>query len=84
MHADTPANDIFDGPITQLSVQCILVEVPSPVHAKRGKSLSQVNDFKFGTSIGRFASVGAAGMAVKGLILIKTTGVEKKKKQNNC
>ena len=82
MHADTPANSIFDGPITQLSVQCILVEVPSPVHAKGGGSLSQVNDFKFGTSTGRFASVGAAGMAVKGLI--KTTGVEKKKKQNNC
>ena len=30
-----------------------------------GKSL---NDFKFGTSVGRFSSEGAASMAVKGLI----------------
>ena len=44
---------------------CILVEVLSRAHVKRGKSL---NDFKFGTSTGRFSSAGAASTAVKGLI----------------
>ena len=39
MHADTPANSIFDGPITQHSILCIFVEVLSPAHAKRGKAL---------------------------------------------
>ena len=33
-------------------------------HAKRGKSL---NDLRFGTSVGRFLSDGAASRAVKGL-----------------
>ena len=66
MHTYTPANSIpADGPITnRLSVLCILVEVLSRVHANRGKSL---NDFKFGTSVGRFSSDGAASTAVKGL-----------------
>ena len=43
---------------------CVLVEVPSRAHAKRGKRL---NDFKCGTSIGCFSSDGAASTAVKGL-----------------
>ena len=44
---------------------CILVEVLSRAQVKRGKSL---NDFKFGASVGRFSSEGAASKAVKGLI----------------
>ena len=33
-----PANNIFDGPITNLlSVLCVLVEVLSRAHAKRGR-----------------------------------------------
>ena len=36
----TPANSIFDGPITTLlSMLCILVDAVSCVHAKRGQSL---------------------------------------------
>ena len=71
MHAYTPENSIFDGPITTLlSVLCILVEVLSRTHAKKGKSLS---DFKSGTSIGRFSSDGAASRtAVKGLTVRDT------------
>ena len=66
MHTYTPANSIFDGPITSLlSVLCILVEVLSRGHAKRGKSL---NDFKFSTSISRFSSDGAVSTVVKGLM----------------
>ena len=65
MHTDTSANSIFDGPITNLlSTMCILIEILSCAHAKRGKGL---NDFKFGTFIGRFQSDGAASMAVKWL-----------------
>ena len=56
----------FDGPITNLlSILCILIEFPSHAHAKRGKNL---NDFKFGTSIGHFPSDRVASMAVKGLM----------------
>ena len=40
------------------------VEVLSRANAKSGKSL---NDFKFGPSVGRFSSDGAASTAVKGL-----------------
>ena len=67
MYTDTPANSIlFDGPITTLlSIRCILIEVLSRADAKRGKRL---NDFKSGTSIGRFSSDSAASTAVKGLI----------------
>ena len=65
MHTYTPANSLFDGPVTNLlSILCILVEVLSRVHAKSGKSL---NDFKFGTSTGRFSSDGAISRAVKRL-----------------
>ena len=61
----TPANSRFDGPKTNLLlILFILVEILLRVHAKRGKSL---NDFKFGTSVSRFSSDGAARMAVKGL-----------------
>ena len=67
VHTCTPANSIFDGPVTTvLSILCNLVEGLSRAPAKRGKSL---NDFKFSTSVGRFSSDGAAGTAVKGLIL---------------
>ena len=54
-----------DGPITNLlSVLRISIEVPSRAHAKRGKSR---NNFKYGTSVGRFWSESAASMAVRGL-----------------
>ena len=66
MHAYMPANSLFDGPITTLhSVLSVLIHVVLRAHAKRGKSL---NDFKFGTSIGRSSSDGAASSAVKGLM----------------
>ena len=49
-----PANSISDGPITKpLSILCILIAVLSRTQAEKGKSL---NDFKFGTCIGRFLS----------------------------
>ena len=65
MHTSTPANSIFDKPITNLlSILCILVEVLLRVHAKRRKCL---NDFKSGASTGRFSSGGAASTSVKGL-----------------
>ena len=65
MHTYTPANSIFDGPVTNLlSILWILVKVLSRAHAKSGNSH---NDLKFGTSIGRFSSDGAARTAVKGL-----------------
>ena len=60
-----PVNSIFDGPITNLlSILCILIEIVSRARAKGGKSL---NDFKFGTIVGRFQSDGVASMAVKRL-----------------
>ena len=66
MHTDTPANSIFDGPVTTLlSILCVLVEVLSRADAKRGPSL---NDVKFSTSVGRFSSDVAASSAVKGLM----------------
>ena len=59
------ANSLFDGPVTNLpSVLCILIESLSHVHAKGRKRL---NDFKFGSFIGRVQSDGAGSMAVKGL-----------------
>ena len=65
MDTYTPANSIFDGPITNLlSILCILVEVLSRAHVK---SENWFNDFKFGTSVGHFSSNGAASTAVKGL-----------------
>ena len=65
MHTYTPADSISDGPVTNLfSILYILVEVLSRAHVKSGKTL---NDYKFGTSIGRFSSAGAASTAVKGL-----------------
>ena len=65
VHTDTPANSIFDGPITTLLlILCILVEVLSRAQAKGGEVLILSN---FGTSIGCFSSDGAASTAVKGL-----------------
>ena len=62
----TPAISIFDGPTKNLiSVLCVLIELLSRVHEKRGKSH---NDFKFGIFVGRFPSDDAASMAVNGLI----------------
>ena len=40
------------------------MELLSDAHAKGAESL---NSFKFGTVVGRFASDGAASMALKGL-----------------
>ena len=72
MHAYTPANSILDGPVTNLlSMLWILIEVLSRVYAKTGKSL---NDFKFGTSLGRFSNDGPASTAVKGLRSMLTYG----------
>ncbi len=66
MHTYTPANSIFDGPVTNLlSVPCILIEVLSAAHVTEERSL---NDFMFGTFIGLFPSDDAASVAVKGLI----------------
>ena len=68
MHTYTPANGIFDGPVTNLlSIVCILIEVLSRADAKRGERLNKLMISKFGTSIGRFSSDGAASTAVKGL-----------------
>ena len=62
----TPANSIFDGPITNLlSAPYILIEVLSRAHAKGRKGLI---NFKFDTFIDRFPSDGAASVAVKGLM----------------
>ena len=40
-HTYTPANSVFDGPITNLlSILCILIEILSRAHAKEEKSLN--------------------------------------------
>ena len=75
MHTYTPASSIFDSLITNLlSILCILTEILSGTHAKSGGGGGGgigggggLNDFKFGISIGRFPSDGAACVAVKGL-----------------
>ena len=65
MHPHTPGNSVFDGPITNIiSILCILIEILTRAHAKRGQSL---NDFKFGTFIGRLPCDTVANMAVKRL-----------------
>ena len=48
-----------------LSILCSLIEFLSRAHAKE----RNLNDFKFGTFIGRFLNGGAANMAEKGLII---------------
>ena len=54
MHTYTLANSIFDGPVRNLlSVLRVLIEILSLPRAKGNKGL---NDFKFGTFIGRFES----------------------------
>ena len=61
VHTYTPANSIFDGPITNLLLNPKLLRTCA-------KGQKSPNDFfKFGTFIGRFQSEGAASMAVKGL-----------------
>ena len=53
----TPANSIFDGPVTTLLLMLyVLVEVLSRASAKRGKGLTHL---EFGTSVGRCLSDGA-------------------------
>ena len=44
---------------------------------RRGKQ--SLHDFRFGTSVGRFLSDGAASMAIKGLIVTVVGNGEKKK-----
>ena len=62
------ANSIFGGPVTNLlSVLCILIELLSRCHVKRGGGGGSFNDFKFGNFTGRFPSDCAASMAVKEL-----------------
>ena len=64
MYTYTPANSIFDSAITNLlSTLCILIQILFRAHARGGS----LNDFSFGTFIGRFQSDGAEIMAVKGL-----------------
>ena len=66
LHTCTPANSIFAGPLSNLLwILCILIEILSRAHAKGAKK--SLNDFKFGTIMGRFPSDGAASMAEKGL-----------------
>ena len=77
MHTYTPANTCFDGPFTNLlAIPCILIELFSRARAKGGKKL---NDFKFGSFIGRFPSDGAAckhgservnGMQIKFIVMV--------------
>ena len=85
MHTCMPANSVFDGPVTNLlSILCILAEVLSRAHAKRGNSR---NDFYSGTSIGHFSSDGAASTAAKGLRVQKKLGEKTligSGKQNAC
>ena len=65
-YTHTPANSTFDSPVTNLpSILCILIEVLSRAH---GGGWGGLNDFSFGTFIGRFRSDGAESMAVKGLM----------------
>ena len=65
MRIYTPANSIFDGPVTNLfSVLRILIEILSRARAKGGNRL---NDFQFGTFTGHFPTDAAASMAGKGL-----------------
>ena len=74
MLAYTPANSIYDGPMTSLlSVLCTLMEVLSLAHAKGKKVL---NDFKFGIFIGRFPNDDATSMAVKGLTHLEQAVVD--------
>ena len=66
MHRNRPANSLFDGPVTTLiSVPCILVDVLSRAHTKKGGG--SLNDLKSAISVGRFSRDGAASTAVKGL-----------------
>jgi len=66
VHTYTPANSIFDGPVTNLlSIPYILIEVLSRAHAKGRKGLI---NFKFDIFIYCFPSDGAASVAVKGLM----------------
>ena len=68
MHTYKLANNVFDGPISNLLlILCILIEIFSRAHALGGSL--KVNDFKFGTFIDNFQSDGAASKAVKGLIV---------------
>ena len=56
VHTYTPANNIFDGPITNLlSILCVLIETFHVVLRRRGKN---IDGFKFGIFIGRFPSDG--------------------------
>ena len=66
-----PANSILDGPITALlSILCILIELEVLPCALATK-VKSLNDFKFGTSVGRFLIDGAASTAVKGLNMLQ-------------
>ena len=81
MHTYTPADSIFDGPVTNLlSVLCIWVEILLRAHAKSGESL---NDFKFG-SCSRFSSDAAASTAVKGLSIVRTEKMCASEKLTTC
>ena len=66
MYTYTPANSISDGPITTVfnAVQFVKKKKSFYLSCERGERL---NDFRFGTLIGRFRSDGAASMSVKGL-----------------
>ena len=66
MHTYMFANNVFDGPISNLLlILCSLIEIFSRAHALGGS----LNDFKFGTFVDHFQSEGTASKAVKGLIV---------------
>ena len=68
MHTYTPANSIFDNPITTLLlILCILIETLSRVHAKGAKKALMISNVPL--LIGRFPSEVAADMTVKGFSL---------------
>ena len=68
-----PGDSKFDNPTTNpLSILNILIEIFSRADAKWGKSL---NDYKFGTFIGRFPYDGAESMAMKGLTRNEMFGI---------
>ena len=57
MHTYTPANSVFDGPVTSLTFNTVHFDRnPFACSCKGGNK--SFNGLKFGTSVGRFSSVG--------------------------
>ena len=65
MHSCTPANSIFDGPITYLLlILRSFIEIFSPAHAQAGKG-SMISNLALSLIV--FRVIVAASVAVKGL-----------------